>query len=187
MDNIKEKNRKRALAWYHKNRNKCLEKQKIWRESKSGKEWRAKWASEYTNSGKAAKACRKSYWKNPERAREKGRRNYQKNREEILKKMLLWQKSEPGKKWRENWNKKHKKIRLVMYATRNAVRRGDIEIKPCSICGAKAEKHHPDYGKPLEVEFLCKKHHAELHRMQRTFYKQNLKKETNVIHDRKCT
>lgn len=34
----------------------------------------------------------------------------------------------------------------------------------CTIpgCGELGEKHHPDYSKPLEVVYLCKKHHAEL-------------------------
>jgi hypothetical protein len=35
----------------------------------------------------------------------------------------------------------------------------------CSVCGAPgAEAHHEDYNKPLEVIWLCKRHHAERHR-----------------------
>ena len=34
----------------------------------------------------------------------------------------------------------------------------------CEVCFAEgAEGHHEDYGKPLEVVWLCKKHHAERH------------------------
>jgi len=36
--------------------------------------------------------------------------------------------------------------------------------KPCIICNLPGERHHPDYTKPLEVIFLCKKHHAGLHK-----------------------
>ena len=35
--------------------------------------------------------------------------------------------------------------------------------KPCIICGLPGERHHPNYTKPLEVIFLCKKHHMEFH------------------------
>ena len=38
-----------------------------------------------------------------------------------------------------------------------------LKRQPCW-CGATAEAHHPDYDKPLEVEWLCKKHHMEKHR-----------------------
>jgi hypothetical protein len=33
----------------------------------------------------------------------------------------------------------------------------------CSICGSNEgiERHHPDYSKPLEVVFLCAKHHPK--------------------------
>ena len=42
--------------------------------------------------------------------------------------------------------------------------RGKLERKPCKICGAKAQMHHEDYAKPLEVTWLCREHHLELHR-----------------------
>lgn len=43
------------------------------------------------------------------------------------------------------------------------LRRGKLERKPCEVCGEKAQMHHNDYSKPLEVTWLCRKHHLELH------------------------
>jgi hypothetical protein len=33
----------------------------------------------------------------------------------------------------------------------------------CMLCGGTAEAHHNDYYKPLEVMWLCRKHHKQLH------------------------
>lgn len=46
---------------------------------------------------------------------------------------------------------------------RNAVRRGELVKQPCEKCGDKAQAHHPDYSKPLEVQWLCREHHMEAH------------------------
>lgn len=48
-----------------------------------------------------------------------------------------------------------------------AIRRGTIQRKPCEMCGATehVHAHHDDYDKPLEVRFLCSKHHREWHRL----------------------
>jgi sigma-70-like protein len=47
----------------------------------------------------------------------------------------------------------------------NAVRSGRISKRPCKVCGDEnSEAHHEDYDKPLEVVWLCKKHHDEHHR-----------------------
>ena len=40
-----------------------------------------------------------------------------------------------------------------------------LEKQPCEICGKKAEAHHDDYDKPLEVRWLCFEHHREWHRI----------------------
>jgi len=41
-----------------------------------------------------------------------------------------------------------------------------LERQPCEVCGARpAEAHHDDYSRPLEVRWLCKRHHAEHHRI----------------------
>jgi len=58
-------------------------------------------------------------------------------------------------------------VRKARTATRYAVKRGKIEKKPCEVCGdVKSEAHHTDYSKPLEVMWLCRKHHANQHRME---------------------
>jgi hypothetical protein len=42
---------------------------------------------------------------------------------------------------------------------------GKIKKLPCEVCGAShVEAHHPDYSKPLEVEWLCPEHHRERER-----------------------
>lgn len=64
---------------------------------------------------------------------------------------------------------------------RTALRRNKISFKACEVCGfgksmIDIELHHDDYNKPLDIIFLCKKHHLELHRIQKrlaiTFSKQ---------------
>lgn len=44
------------------------------------------------------------------------------------------------------------------------VKRGSIKKQPCEVCGAAQtlEAHHEDYDKPLEVKWLCRKHHLAL-------------------------
>ena len=45
------------------------------------------------------------------------------------------------------------------------VQQGKIEKLPCEVCGTqeKIDGHHDDYSKPLEVRWLCKKHHYKVH------------------------
>lgn len=60
-------------------------------------------------------------------------------------------------------SKHHARVQL-----HNAVIRGQIKKQPCEVCGiVKVDAHHPDYSKPLEVKWLCRKHHMEHHRTPR--------------------
>ncbi len=55
---------------------------------------------------------------------------------------------------------------------RAAVASGKVKRQPCSRCGQeRAEAHHPDYSKPLAVEWLCRKCHLAEHGrgLERTF------------------
>lgn len=57
------------------------------------------------------------------------------------------------------------KQRKAAHDVGNAVRDGRLEKYPCWVCGCEdVEGHHPDYDSPLDVIWLCTKHHAEIHR-----------------------
>lgn len=47
---------------------------------------------------------------------------------------------------------------------REALRIDQLIRKPCEVCGdPHSQGHHRDYTKPLEVVWLCRKHHAREH------------------------
>jgi len=50
-----------------------------------------------------------------------------------------------------------------------AVLKGILVKKPCCVCGTLDMicAHHEDYSKPLDVVWICSKHHAELHQMKK--------------------
>ena len=62
------------------------------------------------------------------------------------------------------WIRRNPQKRKAHNLLNSALRCKRIEKQPCIVCGKKeAEAHHDDYSKPLEVKWLCRKHHAELH------------------------
>jgi hypothetical protein len=49
----------------------------------------------------------------------------------------------------------------------SAIAGGRLVRLPCEVCGnPKSEGHHPDYDKPLEVMWLCRRHHSLQHRKE---------------------
>lgn len=45
----------------------------------------------------------------------------------------------------------------------NAVRSGKLVREKCLKCPSIGEAHHEDYSKPLNITWLCRKHHSEHH------------------------
>ena len=55
----------------------------------------------------------------------------------------------------------------VRSATRAAVKAGLIQRLGCEVCRvADVQAHHTDYGRPLEVRWLCVLHHSDLHKRE---------------------
>lgn len=54
---------------------------------------------------------------------------------------------------------------------RLAIDRGDLERGPCVACGGEenVHGHHDDYEKPLDVVWLCRPHHDQLHEWMGAF------------------
>jgi len=59
----------------------------------------------------------------------------------------------------------------------DAIGRGLLVRQPCEVCGATGKgasgrslvhAHHDDYTKPLEVRWLCQRHHSEYHQYLRS-------------------
>jgi hypothetical protein len=63
------------------------------------------------------------------------------------------------KKWALNNLEKKQAHQLL----RSALELGKLHRHPCFICGNKAQAHHDDYSKPLDVVWVCSKHHGEIH------------------------
>jgi hypothetical protein len=49
-------------------------------------------------------------------------------------------------------------------AVKLAIEQGRLVRDACEVCGEEAQAHHDDYGKPLDVRWLCRRHHGEIHR-----------------------
>jgi hypothetical protein len=65
---------------------------------------------------------------------------------------------------RQNWL-------IWMNEQLTAIRKGEIERQPCQWPGCtvgadQTQAHHTDYSKPLDVMWVCRKHHAHIHRME---------------------
>lgn len=66
----------------------------------------------------------------------------------------------------ERLNNDNKEKYLARRAVENAVRYNKIIKQPCERCGetSRVHAHHENYSKPLDIVWLCPKHHTERHR-----------------------
>lgn len=59
-----------------------------------------------------------------------------------------------------NWIQRNPEKRKAHKIVYNAIKKGILIRIPCQVCGnQKSEAHHCNYDKPLEVKWLCRKHH----------------------------
>ena len=92
---------------------------------------------------------------------------YKKNKERILKyqKKHREENKEHYNAYMREYNQLHKKeydARIAVEVVRN---KKQLTKQPCEVCGdLNVVAHHCDYNKPLDVMWLCRKHHAEWHK-----------------------
>ena len=125
------------------------------------------------------KECYKRYYQNNKKKILRRTRKYDKqkrtNPEFVAKEKKYYKKwyKKNGRKRATNyaeitrkWYYNHLKEAKTKYIVKKAVKNGVI-TKPnkCEECGSKTRlnAHHPDYGKPLEVIWLCQSCHKKLH------------------------
>ena len=87
-------------------------------------------------------------------------------KEKVRKRKYYANNPEKIKAYRETYKTEHpEKIQARLEATR-AIRSG-ILVRPdtCAQCGARGgiQGHHPDYTKPLFIEWLCRMCHGRVH------------------------
>jgi len=89
-------------------------------------------------------------------------------RKSVMDKRVSFRKTEIGRKMvakiNDKWRKNNPEKHSAHLAVRKAVKNGDIVKGLCEVCNSnEVEGHHDDYGKPLNVRWLCKEHHIEAH------------------------
>ena len=102
-----------------------------------------------------ASKMRSYYSQNPEKFKERARTWRKKNRERSIEINRLSRERQP--------EKQIARMELIKFIRRQS-RRG-IKVRPdkCNCGNLRPEAHHPDYSKPLEVMWLCKRCHTDLH------------------------
>lgn len=48
-------------------------------------------------------------------------------------------------------------------AVKHAIEAGKLQKRPCFCGETRVDAHHDDYSRPLDVVWLCRTHHIELH------------------------
>lgn len=66
------------------------------------------------------------------------------------------------------WQERNPLARWAHRAAESALKRGLIHKQPCEVCGdARADAHHDDYMRPIDVRWLCRRHHKQHHAAER--------------------
>lgn len=105
------------------------------------------------------KACTKADVQSNYRGNRTAKQQYERKREQTPGRRA--KKLEYMRRARQSHPEKYKATNAV----NNAIRDGRLVRGPCEIAGCerKAEAHHEDYAKPLEVRWLCRRHHRSKH------------------------
>lgn len=151
--------KKKNKEYLEKNKKKILEYQKKYYNENKEKVLRYHQEYRETNPEKIKISQARTYYTRDENDRIRKKENARRFR-----------KTEKYKIWAEKYKEKVKEKNKCRWTLCNAVRDGKI-IRPniCDICKKekKVDAHHDDYSKPLEVKWVCRKCHHQIHINQR--------------------
>lgn len=106
----------------------------------------------------SCKECRKAYQKGLTPEQRERRREYERQR--FMRPERKAQVAEIQQRRRARYPDKNR----ARHAVSNAIRDGKLERGNCEVCGCEnAQAHHEDYSRPLDVRWLCFRHHREEH------------------------
>jgi len=139
---------------YYQNHEEILKKANEYRQAHI-EEFRQRDRENYErNASRIREQKREYYQEHPETAKETRDRSYDKN-------------IEKRQAYARHYSVKHPEKRYAHSLVRRMIKAGTITRKPCFVCGSenRIEAHHEDYNKPLEIIWLCHKHHMEIHKL----------------------
>ena len=160
-----------SKEYYQAHREQELARQKKYREQNKEKiaAHKNEYMKEYYKKNKEAikKYRHEWYLRNADKRRAQEKQRYIENGEEIRAQ---------AKEYRDSHKEEIKKRNRLRTGNANhilgiAIARGKIKKQPCEVCGLElTEAHHDDYNKPMEVRWLCNRHHHEWHRSNAPIY-----------------
>lgn len=143
-------NRRRALLWRSKGWNNTRIAKKLGI-SRTMVDFIFNRKPRYTDKKAWAKYHREYRRKNIKKIR-----SYKREYNKIYRKKYGYENEQNSK---ERYPGKEKARRALEYA----VKKGRIKKLPCEVCGNfNSEAHHENYRKPLEVNWLCRRHHLQM-------------------------
>ncbi len=94
---------------------------------------------------------------------------YEKNRAQMPHRKVKYETSPERKKTIQktsgDYRRKHPDREKAVAKINNSIYLGKLERQPCWVCGSlRVDAHHPAYDQPLNVVWLCRKHHLQLHK-----------------------
>lgn len=109
--------------------------------------------------------------RDPEKVRASDRARYERDWAKRRAAADAYQRSHPEvvRAAKRRYEERNPEKRRAANIANNALRDGKLVRQPCEVCGSteRVHKHHDDYSRPLDVRWLCPKHHAEHHKALR--------------------
>jgi hypothetical protein len=140
-------------------------------DERKSSEAKLKYMEEYRKARKeyVAEYFKEYYKRNKDAIKRRTKKRYLENIVAAAVYNAEYRSTEVGKQKRAEYLVKYRRQNpgknLARKQVQNALIKGILVRQPCAVCGnEKSQGHHNDYTKPLDVIWLCDKHHKERHK-----------------------